>query len=331
MTTSLDERLESAASSGGKNPLTTFYPLIRARVVELTPKSWPDLAREIERHVTLFDFPRTVLLPIATCAAAGGAPNRAVSPAAAIGFVLLCARWLDDAVDRDRSDGLWSIVGRDRSALFGATALALAFQTVASDPTTPRAAAECLARYSVAMARGQDMDVTGKARSFDEYWDLMRGKTGAGFALACEIGAIAAEAETAVARAFGDLGMHLGVLVQILDDLEGCFRPTGVCDLRQGKITLPVVYALTVAHARRGELVDLVESGELGQHAVRALEILESAGARQYAVWAALEERKRAVGMLERLPLPGDDTSRAGYSALASFLELPFHGLPEIS
>jgi geranylgeranyl diphosphate synthase, type I len=331
MSIRFDERVGNTASSWERNPLTAFYPLIRARMAELTPAGWPDLAREIERHVTLYNFPPAVLLPIVTCATAGGTPRRAVSSAAAISFILLCARWLDDAVDRDRSDGLWSTVGPERSILFGASALALAFQAVAGDPNTPREAAESLARYSVAMARGQDIDVTGKARSFDEYWELMRGKTGAGFALACEIGAISAGAETAVAHAFGEFGMHLGVLLQILDDLEGCFRPKGIADLRQGKVTLPVVYALAIDHAGRGELEALVGSGDLGQHSARATEILESAGAREYAIWAALEERKRALGILKRLSRPGNETTRAGQNALASFLELPFHGLPEIS
>jgi geranylgeranyl pyrophosphate synthase len=321
-------------TSGGRerNPLTACYPLIRARMTEITPEGWPDLAREIARHVTLFSFPPAVLLPITTCAAAGGPPRRAVSSAAAIGFILLCARWLDDGVDRDRPDGLWSTVGPARNTLFGATALALAFQAVASDPGTRRESTEALARYSVAMAQGQDIDLTGKARSFDEYWDLMRGKTGAGFALACEMGAIAAEAQPVIARALGDFGMHLGILLQILDDLEGCFRPSGLSDLRQGKITLPVVYGLTIEHSRRSELEDLVASGALNQHAARATEILESAGAREYATWAALEERKRAAALLEQHLAPAlDESTRAGHSALAAFLELPFHGLLEVA
>src|SRR6188768_1446214 len=104
-------------SSWKQNPLSAFYPLIRKRMTEVIPEGWPDLAREIERHVTLYNFPPAVLLPIATCAAAHGAPRRAVSSAAAVAFILLCARWLDDAVDRDRSDGLWFTTSPERSTL----------------------------------------------------------------------------------------------------------------------------------------------------------------------------------------------------------------------
>lgn len=330
MTMRFDERLESPKSGWERNPLTAFYPLIRERIAELIPEGWPDFAREIEGHLTRFSFPPAVLLPVVVCAAAGGAPLSAVSPAAALAFILLGARWLDDAVDRDRADGLWSSVGPERSTLFGASALALAFQAVASDPDTPREAIERLARYSVSMGRGQDFDLTGKARSLDEYWELMRGKTGAGFALACEMGAISARAEASISDAFGEFGMHLGVILQILDDLEGCFRPEGVGDLRQGKVTLPLIYALASDHERRGELQDLVERGDLGQYAARAAEIAESAGARDYCIWAALEERKRGLDILKQIAPPGSETTRAGRYALISFLELPFQGLHEI-
>lgn len=330
MTMRFDERLEIPTPRGERNPLTAFYPLIRERITELTPESWPDFERAIKSHLTSFNFRPAVLLPVVACAAAGGAPQSAVSSAAAMAFLLLGTRWLDDAVDRDRADGLWSAVGPERSTLFGASALALAFQAVASDPDTPREATCRLARYSVAMARGQDLDLTGKARSLDKYWELMRGKAGAGFALACEMGAITARAEASITDACGEFGMHLGVIVQILDDLEGCFRPEGVGDLRQGKVTLPLIYALASEHERRDEMEDLVERGDLGQDATRAAEIAESSGARDYCIWAALEERKRGLEILKQITPPGSETTRAGHNALVSFLGLPFQGLAEI-
>jgi geranylgeranyl diphosphate synthase type I len=330
MNTCLDESTGRVAQTYESNPLTALYRLIRARIADLTPKGWPDLAREIEMHVTRFDFPPAILLPVAACAAVGGSPRRAVSSAAGIAFVLLSARWLDDLADRDRADGLWRALGAGRATLFGTSALALAFKALASDAGTPREAAECLATYSLAMASGQDKDLTGAMRTLDAYWELMRGKTGAGFALACELGAICAGARSSVAGALTEFGMHLGVLLQILDDLEGCFRPTGIGDFQQGKVTLPAIYALAIGHARRGELQDLVDGGALGKDFARATEIVESAGARRYCVWAALEERKRALSAIERLPSPADDIARAGHDALSSFLALPFHGLPEI-
>ena len=131
-------------------------------------------------------------------------------------------------------------------------------------------------------------------------------------------------------QGFGRFGLHLGLLQQILDDLEGCFRPAGVGDLRQGKVTLPVLYALTVDHPRRGELDELLRGGRLSREPEQALEIIEAAGAREYVVWAALEERKRARQALE-LPAPNSEWARAGRDALESFLLLAFNGLPELA
>lgn len=313
-----------------RNPLAEYYPAIRERIAAMTPRDWPGLAGEIERHITQFDLPYTLLLPVAACAAAGGEPSRAISSAASIGFLLLSTRWFDDSLDRDRHDGLWSTVGGDRSMLFGASALALAFRPVTSDPETPREVIDALARHIVELAKGEDMDLTGDLRSFDEYWGLMRAKAGAAFALACEMGAILAGSTAAVVEACAEFGMHLGILLQVLDDLEGCFRPNGKSDLQQGKVTLPVVYGLQSDHRGRRELEGMVRNGNLSERWEQATEILDAAGARQYLVWAALQERKRAVRMLNQLPKLLGDTGRAGQDALASYLELPFLGLPEL-
>ncbi|MBV9990036.1 MAG: polyprenyl synthetase family protein [Alphaproteobacteria bacterium] len=319
------------AAERGRNPLTAFYPDVRARMVELTPQDWPEMTRAVEQHITQFDFPTSVLLPLATCAAAGGAPEQAVGAAAALGFVLLGIRWLDDAADRDRPDGLWATLGPARSNLFGATALALAYKALARDGAAPRQASESMASHFVAMAKGQDSDIAGGVRSFDSYWALMSGKAGAAFAMACGLGAICAKAGPATVALLERFGRHLGVLLQILDDLEGCFRPTGTSDIEQGKVTLPVVYALNLEHERQSELAALVEDGALPRHAARVVDILEAAGAREYCVWAAIEERKRALAVLRNLPRLDGENASAGRDALASFLELPFEDLPELS
>lgn len=318
-------------SAARRSPLTALYPAIRARMEGLALEAWPDLTREIERHVTRFDLPPAALLPIATCAAAGGSPRSAVGASAALGFVLLAARWLDDAADRDRADGLWATIGSARCTLFGVSAQSLAFQALASDRELPRESATRLASYMLWMAKGQDSDLAGRVESLEDYWQLMRGKTGAGFALACELGALSARTDRASTETLARFGLHLGLLLQVLDDLEGCFRPVGTGDLRQGKVTLPVVYAMVVVHPRQRELLDLVHGGNLALEAERALAIVEAAGAREYLVWAALEERKQALALLERLPKSSRDSCVAGRHALHEFLLLPFRRLPELA
>jgi len=77
------------------------------------------------------------------------------------------------------------------------------------------------------------------------YLDIIRGKTAALFAAACEIPAILAGLSTVERNYYRSFGLELGILFQISDDLldifsansgKDCFR-----DLAEGKITLPYI------------------------------------------------------------------------------------------
>jgi geranylgeranyl pyrophosphate synthase len=73
---------------------------------------------------------------------------------------------------------------------------------------------------------GQAIDLQLQARgnaaptSLEEVEHLHRGKTGALFAAACELGAIAGGADTATRAALGRYGMAIGVAFQHADDRD---------------------------------------------------------------------------------------------------------------
>jgi hypothetical protein len=95
-----------------RNPLTVCYPGIRARLAAAARRcAWPAFEDEIDHHLTAVELPPTLLLPIASAAAAGGEPARAVTAAAACGFLVASLRWFDDAQDRDRDDALSARLG----------------------------------------------------------------------------------------------------------------------------------------------------------------------------------------------------------------------------
>jgi geranylgeranyl diphosphate synthase type I len=84
----------------------------------------------------------------------------------------------------------------------------------------------------------------------DDYLAMIAGKTAALFGAACEIGALAAGADAARARAYAELGLAYGLGFQIEDDLLGTWgeaaatgKPVGA-DLARRKWTFPVVWAL---------------------------------------------------------------------------------------
>ncbi len=72
-------------------------------------------------------------------------------------------------------------------------------------------------------------------------------------AAACQIGAIVAGAPPAQEEALAQIGLHLGITFQLVDDLldytgdQGEIGKEVGADLREGRVTLPLIHAL--AHA----------------------------------------------------------------------------------
>jgi octaprenyl-diphosphate synthase len=80
------------------------------------------------------------------------------------------------------------------------------------------------------------------------YFEIIRKKTAILHAVACELGGRFAGLDESICRRFSDYGMDVGIAFQIIDDcldLEGDEEIVGKSlgtDLRQGKMTLPLLY-----------------------------------------------------------------------------------------
>jgi octaprenyl-diphosphate synthase len=98
--------------------------------------------------------------------------------------------------------------------------------------------------------------------SEDEHFDIIRRKTAYLFGGSAEIGALLGKVNADHQQALREYGFNLGVAFQIVDDLldftgdaETVGKPIG-SDLREGKVTLPLIHMLRHAKDRRpGEVV----------------------------------------------------------------------------
>ncbi|MCS7248518.1 MAG: polyprenyl synthetase family protein [Anaerolineales bacterium] len=103
------------------------------------------------------------------------------------------------------------------------------------------------------MCDGQQQDLCAKELSLEGYLDMLRKKSGAFFSLACYIGARMACGRPDWWKRFSDFGSHLGVVIQILDDLEDWYKLQELQNNAQSVLpkmdwykNLPAVYALEV-------------------------------------------------------------------------------------
>lgn len=107
----------------------------------------------------------------------------------------------------------------------------------------------------------------------DVYLDIIRRKTGALTAVACELGARFAGADCETVNRMADFGLQVGTAFQIMDDLlditggQDEVGKTLAIDYALGKLTLPTIHCLN--HASPGTLKELQE----GLHGETSIEI----------------------------------------------------------
>jgi octaprenyl-diphosphate synthase len=195
------------------------------------------------------------LRPMMTLATAGLCGYRGqghVKLAAAVEFMHTATLLHDDVVDEsDLRRGklaarmLW---GNEASVLVGDFLLGQAFRMMVEVGSLP--CLEVLSTAATVIAEGEVMQLAAAkdtATTEDDYIAVIRAKTAALFAAACEVGPMLAgrpKAEMAACRAYGT---NLGIAFQLVDDAldyggssQKLGKNTGD-DFREGKITLPVV------------------------------------------------------------------------------------------
>ena len=90
----------------------------------------------------------------------------------------------------------------------------------------------------------------------EKYAGIIGKKTAALFAVSCEIGSILAKAKEDEVKKCRDYGLNIGMAFQIVDDIldyTGSRSKLGkpaASDLMEGKITLPLIYALKYSDDR---------------------------------------------------------------------------------
>ena len=123
--------------------------------------------------------------------------------------------------------------------------------------------------------------------SKEEYFEIITAKTASLLSAACACGAVISGAEKRAVASLGEFGLNLGIAFQLIDDLldyssseDVLGKPVGK-DLKEGKITLPLIYTLSkIEMSERKRIEDLFKNQEASDADYRNLiEIVRSKGA----------------------------------------------------
>ncbi|HCU26133.1 MAG TPA: octaprenyl diphosphate synthase [Deltaproteobacteria bacterium] len=167
---------------------------------------------------------------------------------------------------------------------------------------------------------GEVLEIT-KSRDLNlgeaEYFKIVEFKTGMLMACATKVGAIIAKAGAPQEKAMADYGMHLGIAFQLADDVldytsvEAEFGKEKGVDLKEGKITLPLLHALERCTPAEREIIREGTISARRDIFLKVLEVLKKYGAIDYVLGLAAEHSARARAALENLP-PSEAKSALG-------------------
>ena len=162
--------------------------------------------------------------------------------------------------------------------------------------------------------------------SLDEaaYLRVIRSKTAKLFEASARLAPILMGADATTEEACATYGQALGTAFQVIDDVldyEGSAAELGKNlgdDLREGKMTLPIICALRRCSAAQKQLItSAIENGEL-EHLEQILCIVRETGALEAARASALAEAQRAIDAAQTLP---ENAYREGMLQLAAALQ----------
>ncbi len=142
------------------------------------------------------------------------------------------------------------------------------------------------------------------------YLDIINEKTASLFSASCQIGGILGNAQDKKEKILADFGTNLGMTFQIIDDLldySGDEKTMGkpvLSDLREGRITLPLIYTLqNDGKKNRSRILDLLKKKELDKSSLEEiLHTVQSNGALDYTYRKAEEFSIYSKELLQQLP-----------------------------
>lgn len=145
----------------------------------------------------------------------------------------------------------------------------------------------------------------------ETYYNIIRAKTASFLAAACAAGASSTITDTATVNLVHRFGEKAGMAFQVKDDLfdygeEAVGKPIGN-DIKEKKITLPLIYTLNTANpALRKKIMHIVNHQNTDKDKVNeVVQLVRNNGGMQYAEAKMIAYRDEALELLYQFPASG--------------------------
>ena len=273
-----------------------------------------DLINQMSHYIIASGGKRIRPLLLLLCARAtnyGGTGHHAM--AVVIELIHTATLLHDDVVDesttrrnQDTANELW---GNAASVLVGDFLYSRAFEILV-EPNS-MSIMRILSKATNQIAEGevlQLLNIRNANVSQTKYFNVIEQKTARLFEAACKIGALLSDSSEKTINSLGDFGLHLGIAFQIIDDaLDYESNSTTMGkevgdDLSEGKITLPMIYALEKTSGSENKILrDAIKTAD-ASNINKIINILCSVNAFEFTRKIAENESQKALKSLKNIP-----------------------------
>jgi octaprenyl-diphosphate synthase len=287
----------------------------------------PEIGKYIQKSGGKRVRPAVLLMSARLCGYTG---PRAVLNAAVVEFIHTATLVHDDIIDdaelRRGQKSVHSRWGNDVTVLAGDFLYIKSMAMALTQDTLD--VVRLLCDVTLRMIEGEIYQLTKNGvvdLTEDEHFEIIRRKTAYLFAGCAQIGGMLGQAGEARELELREYGFNLGVMFQLVDDLldftgesETIGKPIGG-DLREGKITLPIIHLLKHGGAEAETLVrGMVQDRDVTpENWNRVKELLTEHRSIEYAYARAVEFGEAAKRHLKVFP---DSHERDALMALADYV-----------
>jgi octaprenyl-diphosphate synthase len=272
------------------------------------------LISEVGRHILLSGGKRIRPLLFLLSARMCGCQDPGLAAFSTIFEYLHAATLLhDDVVDtaavrrgRSTANTIW---GNQAVILVGDFLLSKALSLAVT--TNQLRVLKVLAQTTTLMAEGEILQLlhAGNLELTEAgYFEVINRKTAILMAAACQIGAILGDATPATEEALAQFGLNLGITFQVVDDIldfTGDAREMGKPignDLKEGRITLPMIHALAQAGPLDRERLEEMARDLKPEMVPELRQLLDKCGSLEHARVLAREYTLKAQANLAAFP-----------------------------
>ncbi len=173
-------------------------------------------------------------------------------------------------------------------------------------------AIDVLSNTSARMSQGEISQLIKNRKSFleeEDYFQIISDKTAALISACCQLGGVTSKADDTQLKALDNYGENLGLAFQIKDDLldfqgdEKLFGKKKGTDIKNGKMTLPLIYAISNTEKReRNKVIKRVKKNTSDKDVKYVIDFVENNGGIEYAEQKAVDLINKAKKELDIFP-----------------------------